>query len=62
MVRYEIEGGNLPVVICDLDSEQTLCTESGAMSWMTPNIKMKPTQAADLKRFLVECYRVNLFL
>jgi len=50
MVRYEIEGGNLPVVICDLDSEQTLCTESGAMSWMTPNIKMETNTGGGLKK------------
>ena len=50
MVRYEIEGGNLPVVICYLDSEQTLCTESGAMSWMTPNIKMETNTGGGLKK------------
>ena len=40
MIRYEIEGGNLPVVICYPEAGQTLCTESGAMSWMSPNMKM----------------------
>ena len=40
MIRYEIEGGNLPVVICYPEMGQTLCTESGAMSWMSPNMKM----------------------
>lgn len=50
MVRYEIEGGNLPVVICHLDADQTLCTESGAMSWMTPNIKMETNTGGGLKK------------
>ena len=40
MIRYEIEGGHLPVVICYPEMGQTLCTESGAMSWMSPNMKM----------------------
>ena len=40
MIKYEIEGGNLPVVICYPEAGQTLCTESGAMSWMSPNMKM----------------------
>ena len=40
MIRYEIEGGNLPVVICYPEAGQTLCTQSGAMSWMSPNMKM----------------------
>ena len=41
MLKYEIEGGNLPVVICYPEQGQTLCTESGAMSWMSPNMKMQ---------------------
>ena len=40
MLKYQIEGGNLPVVICYPKQGQTLCTESGAMSWMSPNMKM----------------------
>ena len=40
MIRYEVEGGNLPVVICYPEAGQTLCTESGAMSWMSANIQM----------------------
>lgn len=40
MIKYEIEGGNLPVVICHPEPGQTLCTERGAMSWMSPNIEM----------------------
>ncbi len=41
MIKYEIQGGNLPVVICYPDAGQTLCTEKGAMSWMSPNMKME---------------------
>lgn len=40
MIKYEIEGGNLPVVICYPEAGETLCTESGAMSWMSPNMQM----------------------
>lgn len=41
MIRYEIEGGNLPVVICYPEEGQTICTQSGAMSWMSPNMEME---------------------
>ena len=41
MIKYEIEGGNLPVVICYPQPGQTLVTENGAMSWMSPNMKME---------------------
>ena len=41
MLKYEIEGGNLPVLICYPKAGETICTESGAMSWMTPNMRME---------------------
>ena len=50
MIRYEIEGGNLPVVICYPEAGQTLCTESGAMSWMSPNMKMDTNSGGGLKK------------
>jgi uncharacterized protein (TIGR00266 family) len=40
MIRYEIEGGNLPVVICYPKEGETICTESGGMSWMSANMQM----------------------
>lgn len=50
MIRYEIEGGHLPVVICYPEAGQTLCTESGAMSWMSPNMKMNTNTGGGLKK------------
>ena len=49
MLNYQIEGGNLPVVICYPEAGQTLCTESGSMSWMSPNMKME-TNAGSFKK------------
>ena len=40
MMKYEIKGGNLPVVICTLQSGEAMITESGAMSWISTNMKM----------------------
>lgn len=40
MIKYEIQGGDLPVVICYPQAGQCLKTERGAMSWMSPNMKM----------------------
>ena len=42
-MKYSIEGTPLPVVICDLEAGETMITEKGAMSWMTPNMKMQTT-------------------
>ena len=50
MLKYEIEGGHLPVVICYPEAGQTLCTESGAMSWMSPNMKMDTTTGGGFKK------------
>ena len=40
-MEYIIKGDNLPVLICKLKKGEVLKTESGAMIWMTPNIKME---------------------
>ncbi len=50
MLNYEIQGGNLPVVICYPQAGQTLCTESGSMSWMSPNMKMETNTGGGFKK------------
>ena len=40
MLKYEIEGGHLPVLICYPEAGETICCEGGAMSWMSPNMQM----------------------
>ena len=50
MIKYEIEGGNLPVLICYPEAGETLCTESGAMSWMSPNMKMDTNTGGGIKK------------
>ncbi len=39
-MRYEIQGEPMPVVICSLDAGESVKCESGAMSWMSPNMQM----------------------
>ena len=40
-MRYEIKGGEFPVVVCDLQDGEKMITERGSMVWMTPNMKME---------------------
>ncbi len=40
-MRYEICGEPLPVVICHVNQGETMITERGSMSWMSPNMKME---------------------
>lgn len=47
-MRYSIEGEPLPVVICELENGETMITESGAMSWMSPNMHMETTSGGGL--------------
>ena len=49
-MKYEIEGGHLPVVICYPEVGESLCTESGAMSWMSPKMKMNTNTGGGLKK------------
>lgn len=40
-MKYSIEGEPLPVVMCELEANEMMITEKGAMSWMSPNMKME---------------------
>lgn len=40
-MKYEIKGGNFPVVICQLEQNESVLTQSGGMSWMSPNMSMQ---------------------
>ena len=51
-MKYEIQGGNLPVVICELENGESMITESGSMSWMSPNMQMETTSGGGLGRAL----------
>lgn len=63
MIRYEIEGGNLPVVICYPEAGQTLCSEGGAMSWMSPNMQMQTNTGGGFRKAMGRLFSGNsLFL
>ena len=47
-MKYRIVGEPLPAVICDVEPGETLITEGGAMSWMSPNMKMDTTSGGGL--------------
>ncbi len=39
-MKHTIQGGNLPVALITLEAGESLITEKGGMSWMTPNMEM----------------------
>ena len=50
-MQYEIKGGNLPVVICRLEGGESMITERGSMSWMSPNMEMRTSGGGIGKAF-----------
>lgn len=40
-MKFEIMGDTLPCVVCTLDAGESMITEGGAMSWMSPNMTMQ---------------------
>ncbi len=51
-MEYKIEGAPLPVVVCQLAAGETMLTERGSMSWMSPNMKMETTSSGGLGKAL----------
>lgn len=51
-MEYQIEGKTLPVVICQLNAGESMITERGSMSWMSPNMKMETTSGGGLGKAL----------
>lgn len=52
MKKYEILGGNLPVVVCELAAGESMITEKGSMSWMSPNMQMETVSNGGVKKML----------
>lgn len=51
-MEYEISGGSFPTVICTLQKGETMKDESGAMAFMTSNIKMDTNTGGGLLKGL----------
>lgn len=49
-MEYEILGGNLPVVVCHLKKDDALISDSGAMAWMDPCLKMETTSNGGISK------------
>lgn len=39
-MKYNIQGGSFPVLICELAQNETMISQGGGMSWMSPNMNM----------------------
>ena len=50
-MKYQIKGEPMPVVICHLNEGESVLCESGAMSWMSPNLEMETSGGGAGKMF-----------
>ena len=50
-MKYEIKGEPMPVVICEMENGESLNCQSGAMSWMSPNMQMETSGGGIGKMF-----------
>ena len=51
-MNYRIEGDTLPVVIMNLEAGESIITEGGGMSWMSPNMLMETTTNGGIGKVL----------
>ena len=51
-MNYQIQGGSFPVLVCSLSNGETMISEGGGMSWMSPNMKMETTSNGGLGKML----------
>lgn len=51
-MKYSIEGTPLPVAICTLEAGESMITERGSMSWMSPNMRMETTSNGGIGKAL----------
>ena len=62
-MEYKIEGTPLPAVICNLQDGEQVVSESGAMSWMTPNINMETSSRGGIGKVFSRAFSgESLFL
>lgn len=62
-MEYKIEGTPLPAVICNLRNGEQVVSESGAMSWMTPNINMETSSRGGIGKVFSRAFSgESLFL
>ena len=50
-MQYKIVGEPMPAVICELQNGESMITERGSMSWMSPNMEMR-TNAGGVSKAL----------
>lgn len=61
-MRYQIQGEPFPVVNCELEQGESMITENGGMSWMSPNMKMETTTNGGLGKAIGRMFaRENMF-
>ena len=56
VMKYEIKGTPLPVLIMSLSDGEAIKTDKGAMSWMSPNMEMSTNAGGSVGKALGRMY------
>ncbi len=51
-MKYQITGGSLPVLLCQLDPGETMVSESGGRTWARGNVETIATSGGGAKKML----------
>lgn len=55
-MNFEIKGDNFPVLICNLNEGESIANQQGAMSWMSPNMKMSTNAGGSIGKFFSRAF------
>ncbi|MCL2053607.1 MAG: TIGR00266 family protein [Oscillospiraceae bacterium] len=51
-MNYQVKGEPFPVVVCSLDSGESVNCQKGAMAWMSPNMQMQTNAGGGVGRMI----------
>ncbi len=51
-MKFEIQGGSFPAVVYTLEQNESMITQGGGMSWMSPNMKMDTTSNGGIGKMI----------
>ncbi len=62
-MNFKVEGEPFPVAICELEKDEFMICQGGAMSWMSPNMKMETSSRGGLGKVIGRAFtKEKLFM
>ncbi len=55
-MNFEIKGDSFPVLMCHINEGESIANQKGAMSWMSPNMKMTTNAGGGVGKFFSRAF------